>query len=219
MTEADDLPPICAPATRALHAAGFTRLEQVAGVPECELAQLHGVGSKALRLLREALADRGLSFRLMPGPDSGGMDPVDVALRNETYRLFVTLGRAPTATETGAAVSGTAQEVRAGWQRLHAAHALVLDSAGAQIRMANPFSAVPTAYRVSAAGRWWYANCAWDAFGICAALHTDGRIATSCADCGKSVRVAVDGGRPHDGSLLFHCLVPARQWWDDITFT
>ena len=71
-------------ATRALHAAGFTRLEQVAGVPECELAQLHGVGSKALRLLREALADRGLSFRLMPGPDSGGVDPVDVALRNET---------------------------------------------------------------------------------------------------------------------------------------
>ena len=48
--------------------------------------------------------------------------------------------------------------------------------------MANPFSAVPTAYRVLARDRWWYANCAWDAFGVCAALHADGRIETSCAD-------------------------------------
>ena len=44
--------------------------------------------------------------------------------------------------------------------------------------MANPFSAVPTPYRVQADGRSWFANCAWDAFGICAALHVDGRIET-----------------------------------------
>jgi hypothetical protein len=31
-------------------------------VPERELARLHGVGPKALRILREALAERGLSF-------------------------------------------------------------------------------------------------------------------------------------------------------------
>ena len=49
-------------------------------------------------------------------------------------------------------------------------HALVLQENGMELRMAHPFSAVPTPYRVSAAGRWWYANCAWDAFGVCAAL-------------------------------------------------
>ena len=38
--------------------------------------------------------------------------------------------------------------------------------------MANPFSAVPTAYRVPPDGRWWYANCAWDAFGILSALRS-----------------------------------------------
>jgi hypothetical protein len=95
----------------------------------------------------------------------------------------------------------------------------VLNEATDELLMANPFSAVPTAYRVRAAGRWWYANCAWDAFGVCAALHVDGRIAASCPDCGKTMRVAVDGGKPHDDSLVFHCLVPARQWWDDIAFT
>jgi hypothetical protein len=25
--------------------------------------------------------------------------------------------------------------------------------------------------------------------------------------------------RPDDESLLFHCLVPAARWWDDIVFT
>jgi hypothetical protein len=85
--------------------------------------------------------------------------------------------------------------------------------------MLNPFSAVPTAYRVQAGGRWWYGNCAWDALGICAALHVDGRVETSCADCGEPLGVEVRDARLDDESLLFHCLVPARHWWDDIAFT
>ena len=109
--------------------------------------------------------------------------------------------------------------MRDGWTRLHAAHALVLDDAGTEIRMANPFSAVPTAFWVHADGRVWFANCAWDAFGICAALHVDGRIETACADCGLPLTIEVRDGHPDDASLLFHCLVPARRWWDDIVFT
>lgn len=84
--------------------------------------------------------------------------------------------------------------------------------------MANPFSAVPTRHRVHAAGRSWYAPCAWDAFAICAALHADGVIETSCADCGDPISINVRNRRPHDTSLLFHCLVPAANWWDDIGF-
>ena len=98
------------------------------------------------------------------------MNDGDLALRNLTYALFVDLGRAPTAAEVAAAAGLSEAQVRAGWERLHGAHALVLDPGGG-IRMANPFSAIPTAYRVRAAGRWWFGNCAWDAFGICAALH------------------------------------------------
>jgi hypothetical protein len=111
------------------------------------------------------------------------------------------------------------EDVEAGWRRLHDARALVLDTDTGGLRMANPFSAVPTAYRVRAGDRWWYANCAWDAFGVCAALHTDGRIETECADCGEPIAVEVAGERPDDESLVFHCLVPASRWWDDIVFT
>ena len=134
------------------------------------------------------------------------MDERDLDLRNLTYRRFVELGRAPAPEEVG-----PRGEVLDGWRRLHDAHALVLD--GDAIRMANPFSGVPTPYRVLADGRWWYANCAWDAFGVCAALGVDGRI-----EHGEIV-VAVRDRRPDDESLVFHCPVPAAHWWDDIVYT
>ena len=149
----------------------------------------------------------------------GAVDESDLLVRNLTYRLFVELGRAPTAAEVAAAAGATIEDVDVAWRRLHDAHALVLHSASGEIRMANPFSAVPTAYRVNAGGRWWYANCAWDAFGICAALGVDGRIEASCADCGESIAVEVRGQRPDDHALVFHCLVPAGHWWEDIVFT
>ena len=147
------------------------------------------------------------------------MDERDLRVRGLTYRLFVELGRAPTADEVSSAAGSTRAEVESAWRRLHDAHALVLNAGAAEIRMANPFSAVPTAYRVHARERWWYANCAWDAFGVCAALHVDGRIDTSCPDCGEPLAVDVRDRRPSDDSLLFHCLVPAAHWWDDIVFT
>ena len=53
---------IGAPATRALTAAGYTELSQLANVPAAELSRLHGVGPKALRLLQEALRERGMSL-------------------------------------------------------------------------------------------------------------------------------------------------------------
>jgi hypothetical protein len=147
------------------------------------------------------------------------MDERDRGLRNRTYAAFVELGRAPTAAELAERDGSTRDEVVAGWRRLDEAHALVLEPATDEIRMANPFSAVPTPYRVRAGGRSWYANCAWDAFGICAALHVDGHIETACADCGDPIGVDVRAERPDDDSLVFHCLVPAARWWDDIVYT
>lgn len=50
------------PALRALESAGYTRLEQLTAVSEKELQALHGMGPKGIRMLREALAEKGLSF-------------------------------------------------------------------------------------------------------------------------------------------------------------
>lgn len=56
------LPKIGAPATRALNGSGYYRLEQLTKVRESELAKLHGMGPKALRILKEALKEEGLAF-------------------------------------------------------------------------------------------------------------------------------------------------------------
>jgi hypothetical protein len=149
------------------------------------------------------------------------VDDADLGLRNLTYAMFVELGRAPTADDVAGRAGSSRAEVLAAWARLHEQHAIVLDGDRESLRMANPFSAVRTPHRVVADGRRWYANCAWDAFGICAALGVDGRIETTCPDCGDPLDLGVTSGRPDDDSFLFlfHCLVPAAGWWDDIGFT
>jgi hypothetical protein len=142
------------------------------------------------------------------------MNDADLDLRRRTYAVFVEQGRAPAAAELG-----EPEDVLAGWRRLHDEHALVLNPQTNELRMLNPFSVVPSAYRVQAGGRWWYGNCAWDALGICAALHSDGRIEASCPDCAEPLSVEIRDELPDDESLLYHCLVPAARWWDDIVFT
>ena len=58
-----DLPKgLSAPALRALTGAGYVRLEQLTRVSEPELKKLHGMGPKAIDLLRSALEEKGLSF-------------------------------------------------------------------------------------------------------------------------------------------------------------
>ncbi len=58
-----DLPAIGRPANSALLSIGVTTLAQVAQFAERDLLALHGVGPKAVRLLGQALAEQGSSFR------------------------------------------------------------------------------------------------------------------------------------------------------------
>jgi predicted flap endonuclease-1-like 5' DNA nuclease len=58
-----DLPKIGNPATRALATIGITRLDQLPAYSAKEILALHGMGPKGIRILREALAERGLSFK------------------------------------------------------------------------------------------------------------------------------------------------------------
>lgn len=62
----DQLPPISAPAIRALASIGVTRRSQLAEYSEKDLLALHGFGPKGIRLLREAgvqLREAGVQLR------------------------------------------------------------------------------------------------------------------------------------------------------------
>jgi hypothetical protein len=80
-------PKLAAPARRALSAAGYTRLDQLAQISESDLTRLHGMGTTAIAALREALDERGLSFHAgVPAPDhlhgvAGSPGEVDDYLR------------------------------------------------------------------------------------------------------------------------------------------
>jgi uncharacterized protein YdhG (YjbR/CyaY superfamily) len=95
-TQSDsDLPKIGKPATQALEAAGYTNLKQLINVTEAELAQLHGMGPKALGILREALKAEGRSFKQglageklrKKGSPVSRTDKVDELLRELSHPL------------------------------------------------------------------------------------------------------------------------------------
>ena len=148
------------------------------------------------------------------------MHEVDLRIRNEVYASFVRTGNAPSPSGIGRALDLAPDDVADAYRRLHDAHALVLQPGRTEIRMLNPFSVAETPHRVEAGDRSWFANCAWDALGIPAVLHTDGTIHSACPDCGEHLELEVrDGALVRGAELLVHFVVPARHWWDDIGFT
>ena len=144
---------------------------------------------------------------------------LDRAVRLHIYRHFVATSRPPTTAETALALDQESLEVAAAYHRLAASHIIVLQPGGDDIWMAMPFSSIPTAFRVTAGDRWWWANCGWDALGIPAMLDMDAQIETDCTDCGEPLTLHVVGGALQERAGCLHFAVPAARWWDDIGFT
>lgn len=55
-------PKTSAPARRALDNAGIASLEELSKHTEKEIAALHGMGPKAIRILKEAMQEHRLAF-------------------------------------------------------------------------------------------------------------------------------------------------------------
>jgi len=138
-------------------------------------------------------------------------------LRYAIYDRFAVAGRPPEPLEISR-WTGSAAAAATALQRLHDAHAIVLAGDGT-IRMALPFSAVPTGHRVIADDRTWWANCAWDTLAIPAALECDAAIEATWLDTGGPVELAVVGGELNHTDGFVHFSIPARRWWDDIVET
>jgi alkylmercury lyase-like protein len=136
-------------------------------------------------------------------------------LRAEVYRQFADRGVAPAVDELAAALGVELGGIWAGLERLHDRRALLLDPVDRSIRMANPFSGTPTQFRVWSGKRSYWANCAWDALGIPAALHADAVIDATYADDGAHVSIAIEGGTLRGGAGVVHFPLPVARWYDD----
>jgi hypothetical protein len=111
-------------------------------------------------------------------------------------------------------------EVRRQLRELHDDHHLVLEPTGDAVRMAHPFSAKPMGFvvRDEGDGLWW-GGCAWDSFGIAAALGREVEILTRCPSCGTALTVASGPSTPPPAELVVRLPWPAARWWDDVVTT
>jgi hypothetical protein len=135
------------------------------------------------------------------------------------YRQLIDTAAAPTAAEAAAALSRPAADVEEAYRALADGRTIVLRPGTLDVWMAMPFSNVQTPFTVISGGRAYYANCAWDAFGVAALLKRDGRIFTTCADCGGVLERKIAGGALLDPRGVVHFALPRRRWWEDIGLT
>ena len=143
----------------------------------------------------------------------------DIQVKLAVYRHFSEKGNRPSPQDVARHVGADVESVLEAYQRLRAQRLLVLEADGSSIRMASPFSGVPTQHVVEAGGIRYFANCAWDALGILAALHQPGMVHSRCEQSSEPLQLNVSLQGPEPSDWLFHCLVPAAKWWDDIVFT
>jgi hypothetical protein len=143
----------------------------------------------------------------------------DIQVKLAIYNHFAATGHAPSHAEVAKRIDSDVERVLESYQRLRAQRLLVLEGDGSSIRMAPPFSGVPTQHIVEADGIEYFANCAWDALGIPAALHKPAIVHSRCAQSGEPFHLKMNLEGPESSDWLFHCLVPAAKWWADIVFT
>jgi len=146
------------------------------------------------------------------------MEPV-VSVKVAVYRHFAETTHRPEPHEVAERTGLAIADVLAAYRELRAQRLLLLEEDGATIRMAPPFSGVPTQHRARVDDREYFANCAWDALAIPAALRRPGRVLSRCEQSLDPLDLEVGRDGPEASTWLFHCLVPAAQWWDDLVFT
>jgi len=150
-------------------------------------------GAPSVDELRRAMKVEGSVALRRTRARAAPVDPVERAVHGVVLRAFAATGRPPVTAEFGeeAGPSQTGQVLR----RLHEADVIRLDDAG-DIRVAYPFSAVPTRHRVRlATGVEVYAMCVIDALGMPAMLGVDAVITTTDPTTHRPITVTVAGGQ------------------------
>ncbi|HEV2014544.1 MAG TPA: organomercurial lyase [Candidatus Dormibacteraeota bacterium] len=126
----------------------------------------------------------------------------------------------PSAPETAASLRISDEQAVEAYRQLGEGHVYVLEPTDpTRFRMANPFSTVPTAYKVEVSGKSYYGNCVWDGLGIVSLMGGTGQLKTHCPDCGETLTLVVsDRALVHEEGVV-HFSIPAAHWWDDIIYT
>ncbi len=140
-------------------------------------------------------------------------------IRHFVYQHFADTTMPPSVDDTAAHFNISLEEATEYYKELHNRHAFFLDLETLTVRMANPFSGIPTDFKVHANGKTYFANCAWDMLGIPAALHTDAVIEAKFTESNDLVKLEVKNGKVTNPDLLIHFPLAFSRWYDDLVFT
>jgi hypothetical protein len=118
---------------------------------------------------------------------------------------------------------GLSRDETAGFLReLADARHIALVNGTSRILMAFPFSAIATPFRVTANGRSYFANCAWDAVAFHSMLDADIEIDSFCHHCGAPIGIEFHDGRATrvaPAETIVYLALRPTQWWEDIITT
>lgn len=149
---------------------------------------------------------------------AGDTHEFDRAVRLHVFQRTADTGVVPQSQDIAAALGLPLDALQASLQRLAEGRVLVLAPGTTTIWMANPFSAVPTDFKVMSRGVTYFGNCIWDALGIPAILGAGGLVETVCGDCGEGMALEIRNGALAGGGIV-HFAVPAHRWWVNVGFT
>lgn len=140
-------------------------------------------------------------------------------------------GVVPSIREVSNALAIDRSEVEASFRRMIDGRVFIPQERSIEILSYNPFAVDETSFKVTAAGRTWWAICAWDALGIPAALGAAGAIDARCGDCADPIRVEVgesgettalapaETGWSESSDVVMQVGIPARDFWKNIYTT
>lgn len=143
-------------------------------------------------------------------------------VRLRIFERFAETAQAPVVEELMGELALSRDEVTEVLRELEAARHIALVPGSARILMAFPFSAVTTPFRVTARGREYFANCAWDAVAFHTMLQEEIRIDSFCHHCGTPIVVELRDGqasRVEPAETLIYLALPPTQWWANIVTT
>ena len=147
----------------------------------------------------------------------GAIDPV--ALRVFVYDELLDRGVPPSIGDVAGHFRVAPNEARRALTELRIGKTILVHPRTGEVWMAGPFSAAETPYRVTDGRRQWWANCAWDMFGVATIAGATVRVDTRCTDCGEPITLVCDPAAPPNDHGVVHFLVPARRWYENIGFT
>jgi hypothetical protein len=143
-------------------------------------------------------------------------------LRKFVFDRFLATARAPLVEEIMQEFQMVRDDVVRRLEELQAAHHILLLPGTGRILMANPFSNLPTPFRVSSSSLQYFANCAWDAVAMHLVLDRAVRVSSFCHHCGAPIEFGLsDGVRANreGADIVVFLGTPVSRWYENLVIT